>query len=313
MDSIENRKYWIGIYVGLAIFSSILIVLLILFLLDFFLPVGDIIMPIVLIIYAIFIFLLYREALYTQKITILKNGIILTRKNERKEIKWSEISNIDYDGRNGFLRMVTIKIKTKSSGNPVLIYHSHYANSNILTEAIKYCFNSYKLGNDIDLKLFTPIKIAPVSKNKIQHEQFDYVSRIPFTNFRNLFLLVGFFGIYKMITAEYVPMIGIIMGSIIAALSFLAGILGMGKIGISDNYLVIKYYYFPIQTIFRLKDIQQVYIESPGDKSPNAIRIITNDSKQKTIPIANFLKKDWGKLGNLLTKREICVNNTLIR
>jgi len=313
MDSIRNRKYWIEIYVGLAIFSSSLIVLLILFLLDFFLPVGDIIMPIVLIIYAIFIFLLYKQALYTQKITILNNGIILTRKNEKKEIKWSEISDIDYDGRNGFLRMVTIKIKTKSSGNPVLIYHSHYANSSIFTEAIKYCFDSYKLGNDIDLKLFTPIKIVPISKNKIRYEQFEYVSRIPVTNLRSFYPFLGFFGIYKMVTAEYIPMIGIIMGSIIAALSFLAGILGMGKIGISDNYLVIKNYYFPIQTVFRLKDIQQVYIESSGYKSPNAIRIITNDSKQKTIPIANFLKKDWGELGNLLTKRDIKVYNTLIK
>lgn len=269
-------------------------------------------MPIVLIIFAIFIFLLYRQALNTQKITILNNGIILTRKNEKKEIKWSEISDIDYDGRNGFLRMVTIKIKTKSSRKPVLIYHSHYANSSIFTGAIKYCFDSYKLGNDIDLKLFTPIKIAPISKNKIRDEQFEYVSRIPITNLRSFFPFLGFFGIYKMVTAEYIPMIGIIMVSIIAALSFLAGILGMGKIGISDDYLVIKHYYFPIQTIFRLKDIQQVYIESPGNKSPNAIRIITNDSIQKTIPIANFLKKDWGKLGNLLSKRDIRVFNTLI-
>jgi len=153
MNSIKNRKYWISNYIGLAFFSSFLIVMLILYFMDFFLPQGDIIMPIVLILYAIFIFLLYRKALYTQKVTILNNGIILTRKDEKKEIKWSEISDIDYDGRNGFLRMVTIKIKIKSSRNPILIYYSHYSNSSTITEAIKFCFDFYKLGKDIDLKL----------------------------------------------------------------------------------------------------------------------------------------------------------------
>jgi len=280
---------------------------------DFFLPQGDIIMPIVLILYAIFIFLLYRKALYTQKVTILNNGIILTRKDEKKEIKWSEISDIDYDGRNGFLRMVTIKIKIKSSRNPILIYYSHYSNSSTITEAIKFCFDFYKLGKDIDLKLFTPIIIAPVCKSKIRYEQFDYVSRIPITNWSSLFLLSGFFGIYKMLTAEFIPLIGLIMLLILIALSLIAGIGGNGKIGISDNYLVFKYYYSPIRTIFRLKDIQQVYIENPGGKSPNAIRIITNDGKQKTIMIANFLNKDWGKLENILTTKKLKVNNTLIK
>lgn len=71
-------------------------------------------MPIVLFVYSIFIFLFFKKILISQTIEVTDNGILLNERNAIKSIEWNKIEGIDYYGRNGFLRMETIRIKIKT-------------------------------------------------------------------------------------------------------------------------------------------------------------------------------------------------------
>lgn len=311
MKSIKNNKYWIGIFLGLLFSLTILIAILFLYVNDVFLQNGKIIIPILLIAYGTFIFFFFRKLFQSQIIELSNNGIHFIKKNEIKKIGWSEISDIDYYGRNGFLGTETIKINKKKSRNPILIYHSHFSNSNVITQAIKYCFESCKSEKKIDLKAFSPIIINTVSKDKTKFGKFNYISRTPLAAFNSYVPLLGIFGIYKLVNAEFIQVEGVISISILILLTFLVGILRIGRIGISENYLISEHYYLPISKVFRLIDIQEVFIENPELRSPSAIRIVTKNGKQKTITIANFLRKDWSKLDKILKENNITVINTL--
>lgn len=313
MKTVRNNKYFISILLGLIISLLILGGLTYAYFKDVFLPSGRIVMQVLLTIYAVFIYYFFKKGFEIPNFELTENGILLTSRQEINEIKWDEISDIDYYGRNGFLKMETIKIERKIARNPFLIYHCHYSNAKEITQAIQFCYDSYKNKGEIDLKLFVPIEITPCNNDNIHFENFNIISRTPFVTFRSFIPLVGIFGIYKILTAEYIPTNGLIGMFVVIAVSFLPAIIGIGKIGISGKYLVVENYYFPIKKVFRIAEIREIFIEDPGGKSAYAVRLITIDCNQKTFRIANFLKKDWIKLERVLKEKDLIVNNTLYK
>jgi len=125
--------------------------------------------------------------------------------------------------------------------------------------------------------------------------------------------LFGVWGIYKILTADFVPLAGIIASCVLSLLFLLIGVFGIGKIGVSDKYLTMENFYFPIQKAYKLSDINEIFIENPGGKSPDLIRIITNDYNQKSFRLANFIKRDWIQTENILKIKGITVHNRLYK
>src|SRR5665648_652617 len=83
MKTVRNNKYFISILLGLII--SLLIL-------------GGLT-------YAYFNDVFLQKAYEIPDFELSENGILLTSRKEINEIKWDEISDIDYYGRNGFLMM----------------------------------------------------------------------------------------------------------------------------------------------------------------------------------------------------------------
>ncbi len=95
---------------------------------------------------------------------------------------------------------------------------------------------------------------------------------------------------------------------VLALLIISLAFIGMKKISISKNYLVIQNYYLPFRKTFRLRDIKEIFIERSKLKSPMNIKIITQDDKSNTFPVDNFYEKDWNILKDALEKRGLIVN-----
>lgn len=310
MRSIRNNKYWLGNYfvllICILIIPGILVIPLklnsqkgrILFELSLLLP------------YSIFIFFMFKKLLFSYKIDISNDGILLTTKNERKQIKWSEILAVEYFNKTDFSGLPSLKIDLKNSKKSIFLNHSHYSNSSFLTQAIKYCYDSFSKNEDFDLKSIIPKRIESVSNKQTRLEKFEYINRSPFTTIRSYLPLVGVWGIYKILTADFVPLAGIIASCVIFLLFLFIGVFGIGKLGISDKYLTIKNFYFPIQKAYRLSDINEIFIENPARDS-NLIRIITNDYNQKSFILVNFIKKDWIKTEKILKGKGMTVHNRL--
>jgi len=313
MRSIRNNKYWLGNYIVLLI-SILVIPGILVASYRPNSPKGPILFVISLLIpYSIFIFFMFKKLLFSYIIDISNDGILLTTKYERKQIKWSEVSAVEYFNKTDFSGLPSIKIDLKNSKKPIFLNYSHYSNSSYLTQAIKYCYDSFNKNEDFDLQSIIPIRIESVSNKQTQFEKFEYINRSPLTTFRSYMPLVGVWGIYKILTVDFVPLAGIIAMYVLSSLLLFIGVFGIGKIGISAEYLTIENYYFPIQKAYRLSDINEIFIENPGGKSPNIIRVITNDYNQKSSRLANFTKEDWIQTENILKGKGITVHNRLYK
>lgn len=313
MRSIRNNKYWLGNYIVLLICILIIPGILVAIYRPNS-PSGPILFIISLLIpYSIFIFFIFKKLLFSYKLDITNDGILLTAKNESTQIKWSEVSSVEYFNKTDFSGLPSIKIGLKNSKKPIFLNHSHYSNYSYLTQAIKYCYDSYHKNEDFDLNSLIPIQIESILNEQTRFEKFEYINRSPFTTFTSYMPLVGIWGIYKIFTADFVPLAGIIGSCVLSLLCILIGFLGIGKIGISDKYLIIENLYFPVQKAYRLSDIDEIFIENPGGKSPDLIRIITNDYNQKSFRLANFLKKDWKQTENMLKSKCITVHYRLYK
>lgn len=252
------------------------------------------------------------------KVILSNIGISIESKNNKRQIKWTEITNIDFYGRNGAFYMEAIKIETKLSRKPFLIYYSHYSNSNIIAQAIEFLYESTKKNENSNLASFVPLTIGSVQANKFRFENFQYISRIPLVSFRSYFPLFGVVLIYLGVTEGNNPKGLVVTGIVIsiymsAFLTFLIGFMGMSRIGISNEFLRIENYYFSYGKTYQLKDIKEVFIEHPGGKASNALRIIFRDNTSKTFSAANFLKRDWIDLDNKLEQKKIILTNNLYK
>jgi len=171
----------------------------------------------------------------------------------------------------------------------------------------------WKLLRIIDLKSIIPVRIESISTKQTRFEKFEYINRSPLTTFRSYMPIVGVWGIYIIFSADSVPLAGIIASCVLSLLLLFIGVFGIGRIGISGEYLTISNFYFPVQKSYRLSDINEIFIENPGGKSPNLIRIITNDYNQKSFRLANFIKKDWIQTESILKRKDLTVHIRLCK
>ena len=307
MKSIANKWYWFGVYIGLALclvfFFSLLYFTI--FYVDGW--KGQAAMVLTGVIWVLFIFYLFRELLKVVSIQITNQGILVATSKEVKTIGWRDIREVSYYRRNGFMQMDTITISAIDLPQDVKIHTNYFANSHELVQAIKYGVDSFEQKVYVELSGLSLIKVKPINLDEIRYQNFVQISRLPILNPRTYFPLVGLFGLYKLITAPSIHLFAIIMFVAIILISFLIGTLGMGRIGVSDKFIVLASYYYPYRKYFRLSDIDCIYIERPTNSGLKSVRVLTLDGKQKLFPLDNLLKADWDLLADTLAKNGLRV------
>jgi hypothetical protein len=86
----------------------------------------------------------------------------------------------------------------------------------------------------------------------------------------------------------------------------------LNYIGVSDNYLIIRNHHLPwVKKIYRLDNIKEVVFDTQP-KSPNILRIITKDFKNKMYPASSLSDKKWLELEHNLEAKGIKVRNELL-
>ncbi len=275
-----------------------------------FIPESTFAMSMLMLFYGGFLFFYFRTHPLKQDIEVLKSGIQLTNKKERIVIKWSDIKEINFQSRDGVMRLRAIQIIRNSGTKAILIHYPLYKNSIRISQVIKKGLDSFNRQEDFDLNSFTPLSLERIQRNETRFEEFSFISRMPIFSLRTYFPIIGFALIYIFLLATNDQARGVsvivLLGLLITSLAFIA----MAKVGVSENYLRVENYYFPWGKTFRLNEIKEIIIERPRTKSPINIRIILIDDNSKSFPVDNFLQKDWRKLESVLEKKGLKIINT---
>jgi hypothetical protein len=81
---------------------------------------------------------------------------------------------------------------------------------------------------------------------------------------------------------------------------------------LTDNYLIVRNHnFFWKNDVYRLSDIKKISFEQQG-RSPNFMRIITNDFKMKVYLADSLNKKHWNDLKENLLAKGILVKKSFI-
>lgn len=307
MKSIASKGYWFVVYLGLAL--SLVFFFSLLYFTIFWVDgvKGQAFMAITILIWLLFTFYMFRDLLKVVSVQITNEGILVATSKNVKSLAWKDVQDIDYYRRNGFMQMDTITIRAVDLPQDVKVHTKLFANPHELVQAMKYGFDSFEQKGYVELGGLSLIKVKPINLEEIRYQNFVQISRLPILNPRTYFPLVGFFGLYKLITAPSIHLFGVIMFAVIILLTFLLGTVGMGKVGISDRFVFIASYYYPYRKYFRLSDIDCVYIERPTKNGLKSLRVLTLDGKQKLFPLDNLTKADWDLLADAMAKNGVRV------
>lgn len=309
MKSVVNTWYFIGI--GFALALSVVVFCSVLYLAVFWVNLlgAQIALGVTLLLYAVFLVLLFRQLFAVASVQMFEKGILVSLSKKNTLIPWSSIASIDYYCPNGFLQMTTITIKTVNSLSDVKLYTAHYANRKYLVQAIKYGHRSFKQHGTVSLQGFVQKHIQSVSRNEAKRHKFEFISHTPFGNPRSYFPLVGLFALYKLVETPSIHNLAVLMFVVLIVLSLLIGTIGMGRVGVSDRFMVFSSFYYPYRKYYRICDIDCIIFEYPTKNSSKAARVITVDGGQKLFVLANFTNVSWALLGEVLTKKGVTVCN----
>ena len=274
-------------------------------------PTRRVVADMLIVFVVVVTFFVSRIVLKIPRIEVLPEGIVVSFMNDIKKIGWNDISDINYHGNDGIMRTETVTIKTILSHKPVLIHYAFYSNTNELIQAIKYGVDAHKMGKKVDFANFVATNALPVTEEEEYLESYRVVSRTPLLSIMGFFPLCALFGFYQILTAPLITVLGIVLMLVFMILINVPIFFLIGKVGVSARYLKISNYYIPYKRVFRLEDIQEVFIEPSSNNRKNVLKVFFKDSKMKIFPIIGFLKKDWLELEGILTAKGIVVNNKL--
>ena len=309
MNSISNKWYWIGI--GFVLVVSLIIICSLLYLVLYVVNglAGQVALLLTLLMCAVTLMFLFRKLLVAPAVQVDDKGILVSLSKKTTTIPWTSIVDICYYCPNGFLQMTTITIKVANSLSDVKLYTAHYANRKDLVQVIMYAYSMFGDKGTVSLQDFTRKCIKPVCSSETRFERFEFISRTPFGNPRSYFPLISLFAIYKLIETPSIHILAVFMFAVLIVLSFLIGTIGMGRVGVSDRFVVFSSFYYPYRKYYRLGDIDSIFFEYPSKNSSKAARVVTVDGGQRLFTLANYNKTSWTLLGNALAKRGVVVSN----
>jgi hypothetical protein len=201
-------------------------------------------------------------------------------------------------------------IKTKRHGE-IVIWDQYYENINKLKFTIEKIDGKVKTG-DLNFDELTTVKPRPkvvldkLNPNDIRLEQFKEYKGNIFLNLNS----VVFFGflIFTLIKFD-VDKIGVFL--IVNGMFY--GLMGYQSnyFLLSDNYLQVRnYLWFWKRTTYRLTDINEVILETPGKLSDSA-RIVLKNYSTSLNPGGSLKNRNWIELMDDLEKKGIKVRDEL--
>lgn len=255
-------------------------------------------------IYGVFILLsiIYSYLRKTPTIVLHKSSIRFGNENE---IPFSEITNITYTGNQSVSFFLI--------GEGMKIEFADKTQKAILDECYKDLWKlKLSLYQTFTLKEEPKESvIKPVSMEEYQDEpQTVFKGFVLFSMFGLLSFFFTFLCFIALISEMkrgenraliFIVLYGAIMFSILSN--------GLYYFLLTDNFLIVKnHHFFWRAHTYRLSDIRNISFEQRG-KSPNFIRIVTNDFKMKIYRADSLGKKQWKGLKESFEEKNIKVND----
>lgn len=232
---------------------------------------------------------------------------------------WADIEQISFTGKQSFRYLGThnmegAKIVFKDGTN-VSLFDGMYANlwqvKALIRQSLAADTRYEKLLSEagypaLRSRMQLPAGRATASDASLQ--MFQYFKGIQFTNFMGILLWAGLLCIIVGILA---------IGNTAATVLFCMLAIGwfflwsfrLNYFGISEDYLIIRNHnFFWKKIVYRLADIEQVVLDSPG-KSSNSLTLILNTMETKTHMAPTLRSRHWIALMQLLQAKHIKVKD----
>ena len=162
---------------------------------------------------------------------------------------------------------------------------------------------------------YNPKLINKISRNEIRFESEETFKGNQFINMHGIMLwgLIGFliFGIFSWNERQILTP-GLLIFPAVMGIGWFFGFSWlMHYFGLTKDYLIIKNHnFFWKAKIYRLSDIKEVVFEQQG-RTPNTMRVITVDFRNKQYPAAPIRKKTWLKLKKRLEEKGVKVRDEI--
>jgi cytochrome c biogenesis protein CcdA len=252
-------------------------------------------------IYATFILLTLLVSYFKKTPTIQLSKSSIRFGNE-EEIPLSEIVNINYTGSKSsalFLAGEGMAIEFKDKTKKVLLDELYTD----LWQVKQSLYQSFTLKQEAQ-----EFNIEPISTEEYQDE-----NKTIFKGFV-LFSAMGFLSYFSGLMYLFVVISVIFREGSVIWVIIIFGIFMFGTTShglhyfiLTEKYLIIKNHnLFWKNDVHRLLDIKKISFEKRG-KSPNFMRIITNDFKMRVYPADSLSRKDWKNLREDLLGKGVLV------
>ena len=237
-------------------------------------------------------------------VSVNKNGINIGN----KYFKWEEVSEIKMTGKgSGFIfgYMEATRLSFQNL-NTVYIYDDFYQNAS----EIKSFINTVVINKDE----FLTLKQIKPNKKDISFENLVAFKGHPVFSFRGI-MIWGFVLAFIIMHLYYIKNIGIKSLILLSGLILFWLLLNFWMtyyFSASKNIFVVRnHYFFWIQKIYNLDDIEEIVYEQQG-KQANSLRLITKDFKSKKFMAGTLNNKKWLEMKTFLEEKNIKVRNECI-
>ena len=223
---------------------------------------------------------------------------------------WKELEHIELTGKQGFRYFISFPMEAStlhfSDGKSRILFDDMYANSPEIKRFLKNVV--------MDKKLVTPDQNKEASDVGLEFESFEVFKNSPWSSARGLSLWgLLLFLLYMSLTKNKIPFTwSLSIFGFFGLFWFLFSSYMMHYFACSDRYLVVKNHNFVWKKeAYLLKDIQEVVFETQP-RSPNFLRVITTDFRNKTYPAGTLQDGTWLALKAYLERRKVPVRNECI-
>ena len=214
------------------------------------------------------------------------------------------IENIELTGKKvlGIIPMESITILF-NNGTKKVLFDDMYSNSSDVKIFIEQVV--------LNKQEYSPKLISKINRNVIRFEREEIFKGNQFINIHGI-MLWGFFGLWIFPIFSWNERQILTPGLLIFSVYwFFVFSWLMHYFGLTNDYLIIKNHnFFWMTKIYRLSDIKEVVFEQQG-RTPNTMRVITVDFRNKQYPAAPIRKKTWIELKKRLEEKGVKVRDEI--
>jgi len=239
------------------------------------------------------------------KITIDKNTI----KIGNHTFYFKDIKNIVLTGKKslGIFPMESTTLLFKN-GTKKILFDIMYSNSS----EIKLFLEQVVLNK----QEYIPRLINKINRNAIRFEREETFKGNQFIYLRGIIFwgVIGFwiFAIFSWIERQILTSMILIIISVSSVGLFFGLSWTMNYFCLTKEYLIIRnHIFFWMVKIYRFSDIKEVVFEQEG-RSPNCMRVITEDFRNKVYTAGTLRKKTWLEMMKNLEEKGVKVRNECI-